>query len=89
MTRSIYSFAQAAREIDLVKSTEPSYVGSMAAKPPPDTDPAIAIEKVFLNEAKVLAGCNYRDGCPIASITLDSGSNKETLRTACATAFAA
>jgi TetR/AcrR family transcriptional repressor of lmrAB and yxaGH operons len=50
-------------------------------------DPAIAVEKIFLNEVKVLTSSDYRDGCPIASVTLDSGSSSEALRTACANAF--
>jgi TetR/AcrR family transcriptional repressor of lmrAB and yxaGH operons len=50
-------------------------------------DPAIAIERVFLNEVKVLTASDYRDGCPIASVTLDSSSASEALRAACAGAF--
>jgi TetR/AcrR family transcriptional repressor of lmrAB and yxaGH operons len=50
-------------------------------------DPAVAVERVFLNEIKVLTGSDYRDGCPIASVTLDSGSASEPLRAACAQAF--
>jgi len=51
-------------------------------------DPAEAVERLFLHEVKILARSDYRDGCPIASVTLDSGSSDETLRQACAEAFA-
>ena len=50
-------------------------------------DPAVAIEKIFLNEAKILSTSDYRDGCPIASVTLDVASTSEVLREACADAF--
>jgi TetR/AcrR family transcriptional regulator, lmrAB and yxaGH operons repressor len=50
-------------------------------------DPAEATEKIFLNEVKILERSDYRDGCPIAAVTLDSGSTNEALRAACARAF--
>jgi AcrR family transcriptional regulator len=51
-------------------------------------DPAEAVERMFLGEASVLANSDYRDGCPIASVTLDIASVSEALRAACAEAFA-
>ncbi len=52
------------------------------------TDPAEAIEWVFVSEARILEASDYRNGCPIASVTLDTASLNEDLRTACAAAFA-
>jgi AcrR family transcriptional regulator len=50
-------------------------------------DPAEAIERVFVGEAKILEASDYRNGCPIASVTLDVASTNENLRVACASAF--
>ncbi len=50
-------------------------------------DPAEAIERIFVGEATILEKSNYRDGCPIASVTLDIASTNERLRAACASAF--
>jgi TetR/AcrR family transcriptional repressor of lmrAB and yxaGH operons len=50
-------------------------------------DPAEAIERVFLAEVQILAASGYRNGCPIASVTLDVASTSEALRKACAGAF--
>lgn len=49
--------------------------------------PGEALEQVFLMEAKVLEGSDYRNGCPIASTTLDIASLDERLRQACGEAF--
>jgi AcrR family transcriptional regulator len=50
-------------------------------------DPAEAIERIFVGEAKILEKSDYRNGCPIASVTLDVASTNENLRAACASAF--
>ncbi len=50
-------------------------------------DPAEAIERIFFGEAAILEKSDYRDGCPIASVTLDVASTNESLRVACANAF--
>jgi TetR/AcrR family transcriptional regulator, lmrAB and yxaGH operons repressor len=50
-------------------------------------DPAEAIERIFVGEAKILEKSDYRNGCPIASVTLDVASTNEKLRVACANAF--
>ena len=51
-------------------------------------DPGEAIEWVFLSEARILEASDYRNGCPIAAVTLDTASLSEDLRGACASAFA-
>lgn len=51
------------------------------------TDPADAVERLFTGEASLLSTSDYRDGCPIASVTLDAASVDEALRAACAEAF--
>ena len=50
-------------------------------------DPADAVERMFLGEATLLETSGYRDGCPIASVTLDVASVSDELRAACAEAF--
>ena len=52
-------------------------------------DPAEAVWRIFEGEARVLEGSDYRNGCPIASMTLDVASLDEPLRRACDGAFAA
>ncbi|MGH7024796.1 MAG: TetR/AcrR family transcriptional regulator [Caulobacteraceae bacterium] len=49
--------------------------------------PGEAVESIFLIEAKILAGSDYRNGCPIASTTLDIASLDEGLRLACEAAL--
>jgi TetR/AcrR family transcriptional repressor of lmrAB and yxaGH operons len=51
-------------------------------------DPAEAVERIFLFEVGVLQSSDYRNGCPIASVTLDTASTSEVLRAAAASAFA-
>ena len=50
-------------------------------------DPADAVWRIFEGEARVLEGSDYRNGCPIASMTLDIASLDEDLRAACDGAF--
>jgi TetR/AcrR family transcriptional repressor of lmrAB and yxaGH operons len=50
-------------------------------------NPAEAIDRIFLSEVKILSNSDYRDGCPIASVTLDVASTSEDLRQACTDAF--
>jgi AcrR family transcriptional regulator len=52
-------------------------------------DPAEAVERIFLGEAALLEKSDYRDGCPIASVTLDAASTSDHLRQACAAGFEA
>jgi TetR/AcrR family transcriptional repressor of lmrAB and yxaGH operons len=49
--------------------------------------PGEAIERVFMAETKLLETSDYRDGCPIASMTMDVASTDERLRSACERAF--
>jgi len=63
------------------------YLGAWQAAFRRGGDPGVAIERVFLAEARLLAGSDYRDGCPIASVTLDVASVSEPLRAACASGF--
>jgi AcrR family transcriptional regulator len=50
-------------------------------------DPAQAVWRVFEGEVRILEGSDYRNGCPIASMTLDVGSLDEGLRRAADAAF--
>ena len=49
--------------------------------------PGEAVERIFMVEAKILEGSDYRNGCPIAGMTLDIASTDEGLRVACEAAF--
>ena len=46
-----------------------------------------AVERIFRAEARILESSDYRNGCPIASTTLDVASVDDGLRRACAAAF--
>lgn len=50
-------------------------------------DPADAVAAAFKAEAKILAESNFRNGCPVAAVTLDVASTVEELREPCAEAF--
>lgn len=50
-------------------------------------EPGEAVERIFLVEAKILQGSDYRNGCPIASTSLDIASLDDGLRVACERAF--
>lgn len=50
-------------------------------------NPGEAIERVFLAEIKTLTRSDYRDGCPVTSVTMDVASTSEALREACTDAF--
>src|SRR5579863_7184618 len=52
-------------------------------------DPAQAVWLMFEGQARILAGGGWRAGCPVAATTLDAASLDESLRNACAAAFAA
>jgi TetR/AcrR family transcriptional regulator, lmrAB and yxaGH operons repressor len=51
-------------------------------------DPGEAVEGAFRAEARLLKNSDYRDGCPVASMTLDIASVSEPLRAACDAGFA-
>jgi TetR/AcrR family transcriptional repressor of lmrAB and yxaGH operons len=51
------------------------------------SDPADAVAAVFKAEAKILTESKFRNGCPVAAVTLDIASTVEELREPCAAAF--
>lgn len=51
-------------------------------------DPLAAIDAIFSGEVEILKRSGFRDGCPIASVTLDTASTVEPLRKRCGEAFA-
>ncbi len=51
-------------------------------------DPLAAIDAIFTGEVEVMKRSNFRDGCPIAAVTLDTASTVEPLRRHCGEAFA-
>jgi TetR/AcrR family transcriptional repressor of lmrAB and yxaGH operons len=50
-------------------------------------DPADAVAAVFKAEAKILTESKFRNGCPVAAVTLDVASTVEELREPCGEAF--
>jgi TetR/AcrR family transcriptional regulator, lmrAB and yxaGH operons repressor len=51
------------------------------------SDPVDAVAAVFKAEAKILTESKFRNGCPVAAVTLDVASTVEELREPCAEAF--
>jgi TetR/AcrR family transcriptional regulator, lmrAB and yxaGH operons repressor len=51
-------------------------------------DPVEAVAAIFRAECAILEGSAFRNGCPVASVTLDVASTVEALRQPCAEAFA-
>jgi TetR/AcrR family transcriptional repressor of lmrAB and yxaGH operons len=51
------------------------------------SDPADAVAAVFKAEAKILTESKFRNGCPVAAVTLDVASTVEELREPCGEAF--
>ena len=51
------------------------------------SDPADAVAAVFKAEAKILTESKFRNGCPVAAVTLDVASTVDELREPCAEAF--
>lgn len=50
-------------------------------------DPVDAVAAIFKAEAKILKESDFRNGCPVASVTLDIASTVEDLRKPCSEAF--
>jgi TetR/AcrR family transcriptional repressor of lmrAB and yxaGH operons len=51
------------------------------------SDPLKALRKFLLFTVKSLAESDFRDGCPIAAVTLDVASDRESIREACEAGF--
>jgi TetR/AcrR family transcriptional regulator, lmrAB and yxaGH operons repressor len=51
------------------------------------SDPLKAVPALFDFAARRLAESNFRDGCPIAAVTLDVASDRDSIREACEEAF--
>ena len=51
-------------------------------------DPAQALRQLFDLSAQALQASDYADGCPIATVALESANTTEALRAVCAQAFA-
>ncbi len=87
---SLYHFFPDGKEqlgVEIVAYAGELYRAGLQAALERFDDPAEAIERIFVGEAKILEKSDYRDGCPIASVTLDVASTNESLRVACASAF--
>jgi AcrR family transcriptional regulator len=52
-------------------------------------EPAAAVAAMFAGEIETLKSTQFRQGCPVAAVTLDVASTVEKVRKPCADAFAA
>jgi TetR/AcrR family transcriptional repressor of lmrAB and yxaGH operons len=52
-----------------------------------DSDPLAALKALFECEAKALSASDFRDGCPIAAVTLDLASSQRAICEACEQGF--
>src|SRR6185369_9193122 len=50
-------------------------------------DPVKAVRIIFANEARVLEGSDYRDGCPITNTAGDVASTLDAVREACSRGY--
>jgi TetR/AcrR family transcriptional regulator, lmrAB and yxaGH operons repressor len=51
------------------------------------SDPLTALRNFLLVTVKSLAESDFRDGCPIAAVTVDVASDRESIREACEAGF--
>jgi TetR/AcrR family transcriptional regulator, lmrAB and yxaGH operons repressor len=52
-----------------------------------ETDPFSALQELLASMTKLLVDSDFRDGCPIAAVTLDVASDRESIREACQQGF--
>ena len=72
---------------EVVRQAADHYAALLAKAFAAYADPADAVAAVFKAEAKLLAESKFRNGCPVAAVTLDVASTVEELRESCAAAF--
>ncbi|MBV8838533.1 MAG: TetR/AcrR family transcriptional regulator [Alphaproteobacteria bacterium] len=87
---SMYHFFPGGKEelaTEVLRYAAEHYAAMIAKAFDAFTDPADAIAAMFKGEAKILTESKFRNGCPVAGVTLDVASTVEALRAPCATAF--
>jgi TetR/AcrR family transcriptional repressor of lmrAB and yxaGH operons len=52
-----------------------------------ESDPLTALQELLASRTKLLAESDFRYGCPIAAVTLDVASDRESIREACQQGF--
>jgi TetR/AcrR family transcriptional regulator, lmrAB and yxaGH operons repressor len=87
---SMYHFFPGGKQqlgAEVVRQAAERYAALIAKAFAAYPDPADAVAAVFKAEAKLLTESKFRNGCPVAAVTLDVASTVEELRQSCAVAF--
>ena len=87
---SIYHFFPGGKQqlgAEVVRCAADRYAALLAKAFAGCSDPADAVAAIFKAEARILNESDFRNGCPVASVTLDVASTVEELRVPCAEAF--
>jgi TetR/AcrR family transcriptional regulator, lmrAB and yxaGH operons repressor len=87
---SMYHFFPGGKEqlaAEIIRHAADLYAALIAKAFAAYADPSDAVAAVFKAEAKILTESKFRNGCPVAAVTLDIGSTVEELRRPCAEAF--
>ncbi|MBE1463674.1 TetR/AcrR family transcriptional regulator [Kibdelosporangium phytohabitans] len=88
---SIYHFFPNGKEQlahEVIRTSGPEYGRLVLMLLNSRADPLAALEFAFRQAAEDLAGTDYADACPIATIALEVANTSETLRVATAEVFA-
>jgi len=87
---SMYHFFPGGKEqlgAEVVRYAGELYAAMIAKGFEAFADPADAVAAMFRGEAKILTESKFRNGCPVAGVTLDIASTVEALRGPCTVAF--
>ena len=87
---SMYHFFPGGKQqlgAEIVRHAADHYAALIAKAFAAYPEPADAVAAVFKAEAKILSESQFRNGCPVAAVTLDVASTVEELRESCAEAF--
>ena len=87
---SIYHFFPGGKQqlgAEVVRHAADRYAALLAKAFASFSDPADAVAAIFKAEARILTESDFRNGCPVASVTLDVSSTVDELRIPCAEAF--
>jgi TetR/AcrR family transcriptional repressor of lmrAB and yxaGH operons len=87
---SMYHFFPGGKQqlaAEVVRHAADRYAALLAKAFAGFSDPADAVAAIFKAEARILTESDFRNGCPVAAVTLDVASTVDELRIPCAEAF--
>jgi TetR/AcrR family transcriptional repressor of lmrAB and yxaGH operons len=87
---SMYHFFPGGKQqlgAEVVRYAADRYAALLAKAFAAFSNPADAVAAIFKAEARILSESEFRNGCPVASVTLDVASTVDELRAPCAEAF--